>query len=76
MPDTDFTIKKGTAIIVSLFGMHRDPEHFPNPLDYKPERFAQEQMDYNPVAFMPFGEGPRHCIGENLGEMEKNYTDL
>ena len=63
IPGTDITIKKGTGIIISLLGMHHDPEYFPNPLEYKPERFSEEQKEYNPVAFMPFGEGPRHCIG-------------
>lgn len=63
MPDTQFTIKKGTAIIVSLFALHRDPEYFPDPLHYKPERFSKEHMDYNPQAYYPFGQGPRQCIG-------------
>lgn len=49
-----------------MLGIHRDPEYFPNPMDYKPERFAEGSIDYNPVAFMPFGEGPRHCIGINF----------
>lgn len=66
MPGTNFTIEKGTSIIISLLGIHHDPEYFPNPLDYKPERFSEDVMDYNPVAFMPFGDGPRHCIGKFL----------
>ncbi|XP_065356912.1 cytochrome P450 6d1 [Calliphora vicina] len=69
VPDTNFTIKKGTGIIISLLGIHRDAEYFPNPMDYKPERFSEEIMDYNPVAFMPFGEGPRHCIAQRMGVM-------
>ncbi|XP_005183202.1 cytochrome P450 6d1-like [Musca domestica] len=67
IPGLDFTIKKGTAIIIPLFGLHRDPEYFPNPMDYKPERFDRDIMDYNPIAYMPFGEGPRHCIAQRMG---------
>ncbi|XP_073826612.1 cytochrome P450 6d1-like [Musca autumnalis] len=67
IPDMNFTIKKGTAIIVSLFGLHRDPEYFPNPMDFKPERFDHDVMEYNPIAYMPFGEGPRHCIAQRMG---------
>ncbi|XP_037805916.1 cytochrome P450 6d1 [Lucilia sericata] len=67
VPGTNFTIKKGTGIIISLLGIHRDAEYFPNPIDYKPERFSEDVMDYNPVAFMPFGEGPRHCIAQRMG---------
>lgn len=63
IPDTKLTIKKGTPIIISLFGMHRDAEYFPDPMRYDPERFLEENMNYNPVAYMPFGEGPRMCIG-------------
>ncbi|XP_075153338.1 cytochrome P450 6d1-like [Haematobia irritans] len=67
VPNTQLIIPKGTSIIISLWGMHRDPKYFPNPQDYKPERFAEDSMDYDPVAFMPFGEGPRHCIAQRMG---------
>ncbi|XP_013119454.2 cytochrome P450 6d1 isoform X1 [Stomoxys calcitrans] len=67
LPDSDFTITKGTAILISLYGIHRDEEYFPNPLDYKPERFDPNSEDCNPVAYMPFGEGPRHCIAQRMG---------
>uniref|UniRef100_A0A1I8P7W2 Cytochrome P450 n=1 Tax=Stomoxys calcitrans TaxID=35570 RepID=A0A1I8P7W2_STOCA len=67
VPDTNLIIPKGTGIIISLLGIHRDPQHFPNPQVYKPERFAEETLEYNPVAYMPFGEGPRHCIAQRMG---------
>ncbi|XP_061395496.1 cytochrome P450 6d1 [Musca vetustissima] len=67
IPDSKLTIEKGTGIIISLLGIHRDPKYFPNPMDYKPERFAEDSQDYSPVAFMPFGEGPRHCIAQRMG---------
>ncbi|XP_073822364.1 cytochrome P450 6d1 [Musca autumnalis] len=67
IPDSKLTIQKNTGIIISLLGIHRDPQYFPNPMDYKPERFAEDNKDYNPVAFMPFGEGPRHCIAKRMG---------
>ncbi|XP_061398669.1 cytochrome P450 6d1-like [Musca vetustissima] len=67
IPRSDLTIPKGTPIFISLWGMHRDPELFPDPLDYKPERFTE--TNYNPMAYMPFGEGPRHCIAQRMGVM-------
>ncbi|XP_037939487.1 probable cytochrome P450 6d5 [Teleopsis dalmanni] len=69
IPDSKMVIKKGTAIIISLFGMHRDPEYFPDPMRYDPERFLEENMNYNSVAYMPFGEGPRHCIAQRMGRL-------
>ncbi|XP_037951261.1 probable cytochrome P450 6d4, partial [Teleopsis dalmanni] len=69
IPNSKMVIKKGTGIIISLFGIHRDPEYFPDPLRYDPERFLEENMNYNPVAYMPFGEGPRHCIAQRMGKL-------
>lgn len=63
IPETNLLIKRGTPIIISLFGMHRDAEYFPNPMLYDPERFLEENSNYSSTAYMPFGEGPRHCIG-------------
>lgn len=63
IPDSKLVIKKGTPIIISLLGIHRDEEYFPDALRYNPERFVNEE--YYGVAFMPFGEGPRHCIGKD-----------
>lgn len=43
--------------------MGRDAKYFPQPMDYKPERFSQEKSENDMTAFMPFGDGPRFCIG-------------
>ncbi|XP_060648862.1 probable cytochrome P450 6d5 [Drosophila nasuta] len=69
LPDSKLVVKKGTPIIISLLGIHRDKEYFPQPLTYQPERFAEETRNYTPAAYMPFGEGPRHCIAARMGKM-------
>ncbi|CAO1365005.1 unnamed protein product [Diamesa hyperborea] len=69
VPDSKFVIEKGTAIVISLMGLHRDPKHFPDPETYNPDRFAEATKDYNEKAFMPFGEGPRNCIAFRMGRM-------
>ncbi|KAH8312624.1 hypothetical protein KR044_011733 [Drosophila immigrans] len=66
LPDSKLVVKKGTPILISLLGMHRDEEYFPQPLSYQPERFSDEIRNYTPAAYMPFGEGPRHCIGNYI----------
>ncbi|XP_068157387.1 probable cytochrome P450 6d5 [Drosophila tropicalis] len=69
LPNSSLTIKKGTPIVISLMGLHRDEQHFPNPMSYEPERFTEEHRNYNPTAYMPFGEGPRQCIGVRMGKV-------
>lgn len=64
VPNSDFTIKKGTSLLISLLGLHYDPEYFPNPHTFDPYRFTEEKHNYNADAYMPFGEGPHQCIGE------------
>jgi len=74
VPDTDHVIKKGTPVVISLYGIHRDPEYFPDPDKYDPNRFAEETKNYNPVAYMPFGEGPRICIAQRMGRVNSKLA--
>lgn len=65
--DLNLTIPEGTPIVISLLGLMRDPEYFPDPDSYLPDRFSKENMMYNCDAFLPFGIGPRACIGLRMG---------
>lgn len=47
-----------------MLGLMRDPKYFPEPTKFMPERFLPDVNNYNPSAFIPFGDGPRICIGE------------
>ncbi|KAL9881174.1 cytochrome P450 6d2 [Glossina fuscipes fuscipes] len=66
VPGMDFIIKKNTPVVIPLFSLHRDNEHFPEPMKYEPKRFSHDSVS---IAFMPFGEGPRQCIAQRLGIM-------
>lgn len=63
--DETLTIPAGTPIYVNAIGMHYNPQHFPDPLKFDPDRFLKENdNDIKSLTYIPFGEGPRMCIGK------------
>ncbi|XP_054270863.1 cytochrome P450 6B5-like [Macrosteles quadrilineatus] len=65
VPKTDLTLQKGTLVEILMSCLHMDPQYFPNPEEFIPERFTENS--YKPTStFMPFGQGPRICIGVRL----------
>ncbi|XP_037902661.1 probable cytochrome P450 6d5 isoform X2 [Hermetia illucens] len=63
IPDSDIVIEKETQLIISVLGFHRDPKYFPNPMKFDPEQFRDGSKAFNTNAYIPFGDGPRTCIG-------------
>nr|XP_022920374.1 probable cytochrome P450 6a20 [Onthophagus taurus] len=69
--DNNHILEKGTKIFISILGLHRDEEYFPNPDLFNPERFSEENKSkILPYTYLPFGEGPRNCIGLRFGLMQ------
>jgi cytochrome P450 len=55
-------LDKGTPVLISTLGFQHNPEYFPDPLKFDPERFSEDKP-LIPFSFQPFGKGPRSCIG-------------
>ncbi|XP_036150303.1 cytochrome P450 6k1-like isoform X1 [Monomorium pharaonis] len=71
MPNSDLVLEKGTPVYISMLGIHYDPEYFSDPEKYDPERFSEENKRNIPsCAYIPFGGGPRICIGARMGLLQ------
>ncbi|XP_018571706.1 cytochrome P450 6a8-like [Anoplophora glabripennis] len=71
IPGTDITIEAGTHFSIPIMGIHYDPEYYPNPEVFDPERFNEENKAKRPpYTHVPFGDGPRICIGSRFGRMQ------
>jgi len=65
VPEFNLVIEKGTPVYISMLGLHYDPEYFPDPDKFDPERFNEENKRNRPTCvYFPFGEGPHACIGK------------
>jgi enediyne biosynthesis protein E7 len=64
-------VRLGDKVLVSPYVLHRDPALHPDPERFDPERFSPEaRRARSPFAYVPFGAGPRVCIGKNLALLE------
>ncbi|KAI4456040.1 cytochrome p450 [Holotrichia oblita] len=71
VPFSNSVIEKGTFTIISAMGLHRDPEYFPNPEKFDPDRFSDANLSkIRTGSYLPFGDGPRICIGMRFGMMQ------
>lgn len=57
-------IEKGQQLIIPIFSLHNDPRYYSDPEVFDPNRFSPEEKAKRPSGvYLPFGEGPRMCIG-------------
>ena len=66
----NYHLKKGTIVGASIYELHRNKKYWDAPEHFKPERFFEENRKEIMPYFMPFGAGPRLCIGNNFAMYE------
>ncbi|XP_026748482.2 cytochrome P450 6k1-like [Galleria mellonella] len=66
--DLGFTIDEGINVMIPIQGLHMDPKYWDNPEEYRPERFHPDNEHKD--IYLPFGNGPRNCVGSRLGLMQ------
>ncbi|MDP7732998.1 cytochrome P450 [Mycobacterium sp. TY813] len=66
-----YRLEAGTLAVVSFYAMHRDPKLWDDPLTFDPDRFLPERSQgRNRWQYLPFGGGPRSCIGDHFAMLE------
>ncbi|XP_047356211.1 cytochrome P450 6B1-like isoform X4 [Vespa velutina] len=70
LEDTKITIGKHQRIFIPVIALHKDPNIYPNPNVFDPTRFITENNLINDGTYLPFGRGPRNCIGEKFAEYQ------
>jgi cytochrome P450 family 9 len=69
--DKKFIFEKGKSFMIPISAYHYDPKYFPEPEKFIPERFSEENKSkIDPDTYLPFGIGPRNCIGCRFALME------
>lgn len=66
-----YLIKANSGVFINIYSAHHNPDVWDNPEGFDPERFLPERINEVPrFAYLPFGGGPRQCIGNNFALME------
>lgn len=70
-----YHVPAGADVVVCPYTMHRNPAFWDDPERFDPDRFAQDRtVDRPRYAYIPFGGGPRFCVGNSLGMMEAAFV--
>ncbi|XP_014281614.1 cytochrome P450 6a2 isoform X2 [Halyomorpha halys] len=66
-----FQVEKGDQMIIPTWSLQHDPQYFPDPEKFDPERFSEQNKDsIVPYTYLPFGEGPRMCLGMRFSQLQ------
>ena len=67
----DLDIPRGSTVVVFIYGAHHSAQYWENPESFDPERFTKaNEKNHRPFTYLPFGAGPRGCIGGNYAMLQ------
>lgn len=69
----DVTIPPSTTVAILAFMAHRNPDIYPDPESFRPERYLSGET-FHPFAHIAFSAGPRNCIGQKFAMLELKCT--
>ncbi|XP_044255032.1 cytochrome P450 6A1-like [Tribolium madens] len=71
IPNTSIQLNRGVSVSIPVLALHNDPEYYPNPEKFDPDRFSEDNVKArHGFTWLPFGEGPRICIGLRFGLLQ------
>lgn len=71
--ETNVVIEKGIVVQIPVYAIHHDEKYFPSPESFDPSRFSvvnRKDKSFNEMPYLPFSDGPRNCIGMQMGKIE------
>lgn len=72
IPDSNVVLEKGTKVLAPIYAIHHDPLYYKNPNAFDPDRFFGENKNLHNDTYLPFGIGPRICIGNTFKQIIKH----
>ena len=71
VPGSNYSIPANSTVMIMVESIHRDERFYKNPLKFDPTHFDEPEISQrHAMAFMPFGDGPRVCIGMRFAQMQ------
>jgi cytochrome P450 len=64
------SLPQGARVLINLYNLHRHPDFWPNPDQFLPERWLGSDRPCARYAYLPFGAGPRACVGLHFASVE------
>ncbi|RZF46375.1 hypothetical protein LSTR_LSTR007908 [Laodelphax striatellus] len=75
IPGSKAKLEVGDRVVIPAYAIHHDPKYYPDPEKFDPERFTEENKRTRPpCTYLPFGDGPRNCIGARFALQELKTT--